>query len=186
MRIYTRTGDKGTTGLFSGERVSKAHPRVEVYGALDEVNSVLGAALSSRPCDEVARLISQLQPVLFDLCADMATIPKPESHPRIRAEHIQWLEDEMDRMTAQLPELHAFILPGGTPSASMLHVARCVTRRAERLAVAASATERLPHDAMVFLNRLSDFLFVLSRRENHLSGVDSPAWAPNEAGRLHD
>lgn len=182
VRIYTKSGDRGTTGLFSGERVEKTHPRVEAYGTLDEMNSVFGVVLASNPAAEVAALLTRVQSLVFELGSDLATRPKPGHPRRISAEHTAWLEQEIDRMTADLPPLRAFVLPGGTPAAAHIHVARTICRRAERAALVAAASEEIPADALVFLNRLSDFLFVLARYENQLSGVDEPVWLPEKSG----
>ncbi len=178
VRIYTKSGDKGQTGLFSGERVSKTHPRVEAYGTLDEMNSHLGVVRSLRPAGPVDEKLDFLQRLVFELGSDLATVPAPDTQPRIRDEHVKWLESGIDEMTAAVPPLRAFILPGGSPAAAHLHVARCVCRRAERAALLAAATETIPKPALVFLNRLSDFLFALARYENALSGVSEREWKP--------
>ena len=139
MKIYTRTGDDGTTALFSGGRVAKTHLRVETYGTVDELNSTLGLARSAGAASEA--WLQQIQIQLFHLGADLATPLDSKSDwvVRVDAEAVEWLEAIIDEMTAQLPELKHFILPGGTPAAAHLHVARTICRRAERLAVGLAA-----------------------------------------------
>ncbi len=178
MPIYTKTGDKGATGLFSGERVSKTHPRVAAYGTVDELNSILGVVQAFAPREPVREALGRVQVLAFDLGGDLATVPDAAWKPRITEEHVQWLEKEIDRIVAELPRLRAFLLPGGSPAAAHLHVARTVCRRAEREALHAATTEQIPPMALIFLNRLSDFLFVLARFENHLAGVSETEWQP--------
>lgn len=173
MRIYTRTGDDGTTGLFSGGRVPKTHPRVEACGTVDELNSVIGAARSSGPRPEVADLLEAVQCQLFKLGADIATPDEAAKVDRIGAGEAAWLEAEIDRMNGLLPELRRFTLPGGTPAAAQIHVARAVSRRCEREALRLGVGSR---EALVYLNRLSDFLFTLARFENWQSGVAETEW----------
>lgn len=176
MKIYTRTGDDGTTALFSGGRVDKTHLRVETYGTVDELNSMLGLARSSGAVS--GDWLTQIQTQLFHLGADLATPLDSKSDwvVRVDAEAIQWLEDIIDEMTAQLPELKHFILPGGTPAAAHLHVARTICRRAERLAVALAAETALNAQILPYLNRLSDALFTLARWENFQAGVSEEEW----------
>lgn len=182
MKIYTRTGDSGTTGLFGGGRVSKAHPRIEAYGTVDETNAQLGLAralLRGAPGhDELDPVLHALQAELFELGADLATPAGSKAVvPRVGAGHAARLEGLIDRFDGALPPLRSFILPGGTPAAAALHMARTVCRRAERLAVAAAA-EGLNEQAVVYLNRLSDLLFVLARWANHRAGEGDVAWHP--------
>jgi cob(I)alamin adenosyltransferase len=173
MKIYTCTGDDGTTGLFSGERVAKTHPRVVAYGAVDEVNSILGVARASNPQGEVDGLLEIVQRQLFKLGADLATSGDSSKVERISSAETKWLEAEMDRMTAQSPPLTHFILPGGTLAAAHIHVARTVSRRCEREAMHVDGCSR---EVLVYLNRLSDFFFTLARFENHLAGVAEIEW----------
>ncbi|MEI6072067.1 MAG: cob(I)yrinic acid a,c-diamide adenosyltransferase [Verrucomicrobiae bacterium] len=180
MRIYTGTGDGGETSLFSGQRVSKADPRVVAYGTLDEMNSVLGAALAAAPSAEVQEALVALQFLVFDLCTDLATAPKPGQCPRITDESIARIERQMDLLTEKLPPLRAFVLPGGSPAAAQIHIARTIARRAEREAVSAAAVEPISRQPLVFLNRLSDFLYLLARRENQLSGTLETEWIPSQ------
>jgi cob(I)alamin adenosyltransferase len=175
MKIYTRTGDDGTTGLFSGGRVSKTHPRVDAYGAVDELNSVLGAARASSPQPEIGKLLEHVQGQLFKLGADLATAGDEKGAMRIGSEDVAWLESMIDEMSARLPALMHFILPGGTPAAAQIHVARAISRRGER---EAWRVEDVRQEARVYLNRLSDFLFVLARFENSLSKVGEMEWRP--------
>ncbi len=177
MKIYTRSGDAGTTSLFTGERVSKSHPRVMAYGSIDELNAQLGVARSSDPSTQVDQILRRLQVLLFTLGADLATPFGGRQVTRISAEDVDDLEKEIDSLQAHLPPLQSFILPGGTPAAAAIQLARCVCRRAEREALL------LPEDgvnkpALIFLNRLSDHLFVLARFQNHLSGIKEGEWIP--------
>ena len=167
-KIYTRTGDQGATRLASGEQVSKADLRVEAYGAVDEANACLGLARLHTE-GELDAMLARVQNELFDLGADLATPPQEgETHAlRMVQSQVDRLEREIDSMNAQLPPLASFILPGGTPTAANLHLARTVVRRAERAAVrlAQSGAEASP-SAIRYLNRLSDYLFVAARHAN--------------------
>lgn len=179
VKIYTRTGDAGDTGLFSGERVPKDHPRVCSYGSVDECNSFLGAVISLGCHPEIAEAVSTLQHLLFKLGADLATKSDSRHLQRVSAQDVLDLEQRMDALHAVLPPLRAFILPGGTPAAACLQIARAVCRRAEREAITASRTENLNPQALIVLNRLSDYLFLLARRQNQLSGCQEPEWQPD-------
>ncbi|MFV1980261.1 MAG: cob(I)yrinic acid a,c-diamide adenosyltransferase [Rhodothermia bacterium] len=190
MKIYTKTGDSGTTGLFGGDRVSKHHIRIEAYGTVDELNAAVGllrsgliiAALPSPDrFTEIDTALARIQNELFVLGADLATPSgaKP-SVPRVSSLMTTTLELEIDRFSERLPELTSFVLPGGSEAASRLHVARTVCRRAERLVVHASAKESLNPEIVRYLNRLSDHLFVLARLANHLEDVKAPEWHPIE------
>ncbi len=184
MKIYTRTGDTGTTALFGGDRVGKNHPRIEAYGTVDETNAYLGLArslLEHQPgAVRLEPLLARLQDDLFILGADLATPSESRAVvPRIDQAHITRLEEAIDAFEADLPPLKHFILPGGTSVAGMLHVARTVCRRAERLTVAASAEEAISLEATIYLNRLSDLLFVLARWVNRQAGIEEAAWKPN-------
>ncbi len=173
MKIYTRTGDDGTTGLFSGGRVPKTHARVELYGTVDELNSVLGVARSSRPQPAVGALLEAVQRQLFKLGADLATPGGNAKVARITQAEVAWLEAEIDRMAGRLPPLSHFILPGGTAAAAQIHVGRAISRRCEREALRFEVGGR---DVLIYLNRLSDFLFTLARFENWTSGVSEAEW----------
>jgi cob(I)alamin adenosyltransferase len=175
MKISTGTGDDGTTGLFSGARVPKTHPRVAAFGAIDEANSLLGAARASAPQAEVGVLLEALQRQLFKLGADLATPGGAGTVERIGDRDIRWLEEETDRIAARVPPLTGFVLPGGTGAAAQIHVARAVARRAEREAILVGDCSR---DVLVYMNRLSDFLFMLALLENHLAGRAETGWRP--------
>jgi cob(I)alamin adenosyltransferase len=178
-RIYTRGGDKGKTSLGDGARVPKQSPRVEAFGTVDEANAAIGLArLHADPAADA--MLARIQNDLFDLGADLCT---PEDGKRgagalrIVAAQVKRLETEIDAMNAELQPLNSFILPGGTPAAAYLHLARTVTRRAERLACALAADEKINAEAIKYLNRLSDHLFVLGRRLND-NGVRDVLWRP--------
>jgi cob(I)alamin adenosyltransferase len=175
-RIYTRTGDDGTTGLVDGSRRSKADPRLHVVGTVDETNAAIGLArLHASPATAMA--LGRVQNDLFDLGADLATPDGIEGALRIVPEQVAWLETQIDAATAVLSPLTSFILPAGTPAAASLHLARTIARRAERDGVAAAAAgEVLSSTAMQYLNRLSDYLFVLCRVENAATG--DVLWVP--------
>src|SRR4051812_12281799 len=174
MKIYTKTGDDGETGLFGGPRVGKDHPRIEAYGTVDELNAVLGLVRTASPPAEIDSLLARVQNELFDLGAELAT-PDPKSRGTnlIDSERIQALEAAIDQFEIGLEPLKTFILPGGTSAAAWLHLARTVCRRAERLVVALSrdSHENVSNATVIYLNRLSDLLFVLARAANHLAGV---------------
>ncbi|KPF77831.1 cob(I)yrinic acid a c-diamide adenosyltransferase [alpha proteobacterium AAP81b] len=174
-RIYTRTGDDGSSGLVDGSRRSKANPRFAVMGSVDEANAAIGLArLSASPTTDA--LLSRIQNDLFDLGADLATPGEIDGALRIVPAQVEWLEAQIDAATAALAPLTSFILPAGTPAATALHLARTITRRAERDAVAAvEAGEALGQPALHYLNRLSDCLFVLARIENPAGDV---LWVP--------
>ena len=182
-RIYTRTGDAGSTRLATGQAVSKSDLRVEAYGAVDETNACVGLARTHLSEDPVFdALLARIQNELFDLGADLATPPKPDEGPgsalRIVDSQVARLESEIDTLNADLPELKSFILPAGAPAAAALHLARTVCRRAEREAVRlVEAGEPVSGPAMRYLNRLSDLLFVAARWANG-RGADEVFWSP--------
>lgn len=178
MKIYTKTGDDGTTSLFSGGRVTKTHLRVVAYGTVDELNSVIGVARAHQPTTQTTQWLEQVQNQLFNLGADLATPldAKTEWVVRMDAGTIQWLEASIDEMTDDLPTLKNFILPGGTPAAAQLQVARTVCRRAERCVIELAQTEPVGELTMHYLNRLSDWLFTLARWENHQQGIPEAKW----------
>ena len=181
-KIYTKTGDKGSTRLASGQPVSKTDPRVEAYGAVDELNAVIGVArLHSGQNDRIDAMLARIQNELFDLGADLATplepAPKWEAL-RIQASQIERLEAEIDWMNESQKPLDSFILPGGSPLSAHLHMARTVCRRAEREAIRlVGAGEAATPEAVIYLNRLSDHLFVAARRAN-AHGADDVLWKP--------
>ncbi|RYD51761.1 MAG: cob(I)yrinic acid a,c-diamide adenosyltransferase [Sphingobacteriales bacterium] len=179
MKIYTKTGDKGTTALIGGVRVPKNHLRIECYGTVDELNSYIGVVRDAANDEEANGWLQEIQDRLFTIGAELATAPNKEvkmAIPDLHAEDISLLEGLMDQMNETLPEMRSFILPGGNLAASHCHVARCVCRRAERLAVALEAEEaNVPELVIPYLNRLSDFLFTLCRYLTHkANGVETP------------
>lgn len=178
MKIYTKTGDGGQTGLFSGERVDKDHVLVRAYGTLDELNSHLGMVLSLQPAEEVAVLVHRLQGLLFEAGADLATRPGGRALRRLEAADVAELEKRMDQIQERLPELRSFILPGGTAAGAQLQLARAVCRRAERECYTAHRDFPLNPHLLLWLNRLSDYLFLLARLENWLCGVTETPWQP--------
>ena len=185
-RIYTRTGDDGTTSLFGGERVGKGNPRIDAYGTVDETNSIVGlvrAHLRDEPGEEeLDPVLGDLQDELFVVGADLATPLNAEPVvERIEEDHVSALEDRIDRFDADLPSLDRFILPGGTPVGASLHSARTVCRRAERRSVEASTSTPINEQAIVYLNRLSDLFFVLARWANRQAGVREDTWGPSSA-----
>ncbi|KQX21601.1 MULTISPECIES: cob(I)yrinic acid a,c-diamide adenosyltransferase [unclassified Sphingomonas] len=180
-RIYTRTGDRGETGLVDGSRLSKSAPRMAAIGDVDELNSAIGVALTHALPDDARAQLGRIQNELFDLGADFAT-PGPDFAPsemrlRIVAAQVERLEAEIDAMNAELEPLRSFVLPGGDPGAAAVHLARAICRRAERAAVAADADVGLNPVGLAYVNRLSDHLFVLARRLNR-AGAGDPLWKP--------
>ncbi|WP_373486633.1 cob(I)yrinic acid a,c-diamide adenosyltransferase [Blastomonas sp.] len=178
-KIYTRTGDDGTSGLVDGSRVSKHAPRMVAIGDVDELNSALGLAVIALGDSVFAADLLRVQNDLFDLGADIATpgddFTPSEMSLRIVSSQVDWLEARIDAMNDALPPLTSFILPGGSPAAAAVHLARAIARRAERSLVAASVDASINPAARIYINRLSDFLFVLARRIN--DGND-PLWVP--------
>jgi len=180
FKIYTKTGDKGSTSLIGGVRVPKNHIRIDAYGTVDELNSQLGVVNDSLNNVEVKDWIHEIQDRLFTVGSLLATNPDKEVKmqlPDLYDADVTWLEEHIDKMNETLPEMRAFILPGGNLSASMAHVARCICRRAERICVAMQQeNEYVPELVVRYLNRLSDFLFVLARYISHLSGGEEIPW----------
>ncbi len=178
MKIYTKTGDAGETSLFAGGRVRKSHLRVECYGTVDELNSTLGLVRALGVPPRAEAWLERVQNELFVLGADLATPmdANPSWLVRMEAAPISVLENDIDSMTAELAPMRAFILPGGTQAAAMLHVARTVCRRAERLCVALAEQEPINPQDVIYLNRLSDFLFTLARWVNLQAGESETKW----------
>jgi cob(I)alamin adenosyltransferase len=181
MKIYTRTGDQGQTGLFGGGRVGKDDPRVEAYGEIDELNAVIGLARAAASMPRIDEVLVSVQRDLFSIGALLATPDREKMHQHlakalIDAGRIAQLEQAIDDADADLPPLHAFVLPGGAPKAAALHVARTVCRRAERGVIHLAAAVELPPLVVVYLNRLSDLLFTLARLANHLAGAGEVTW----------
>ncbi len=182
-KLYTRTGDGGTTRLGAGTEVPKDSLRVEAYGTVDELNACLGYAVSLGVCERLGPELKTVQNRLFDLGGDLATpaSEQPEFHvPRIEARHVEALERLIDELTEAVGPLENFVLPGGAPAAAALHVARTVCRRAERRVIALSRVEDIGEHMVPFVNRLSDALFVMSRFENLQAEVPEPLWEPGQ------
>jgi cob(I)alamin adenosyltransferase len=180
-RIYTRSGDEGSTGLGGGQRVSKDAPRIEAYGTVDELNAFVGAAIAAGVAPDLVSTLETIQNDLFNLGADLCVLEEDKqkmSLPGIEQRQIDTLEQLLDRLTAELGPLENFILPAGTPAAAMLHVARTVCRRAERRVLTLASQEPVGSCVVKYLNRLSDALFVMSRFENKLKGVSETYWQP--------
>ena len=173
-KIYTRTGDKGETGLVGGKRVSKDSPRIWAYGTVDELNSAIGLARAFRTDKKTDAILAGIQSDLFNLGAVLATPGQSPIH--IKADRIRALEKLMDECNAKLGPLREFILPGGTPAGAQLHVARTICRRAERFCVRLAREEQIGELVIPYLNRLSDALFVLARWANHKQGVKETFW----------
>lgn len=180
-KIYTRTGDEGKTGLADGRRVDKDDPRVTAYGAVDEANAALGLARNHVE-PNILKLISRIQNDLFDLGADLSTPLKEteENVLRIIPEQVLWLENQIDALNENLEPLTSFILPGGSEAAAALHLARTIVRRAERQVVSLGKKEPTNPEALKYLNRLSDYLFVLGRHLND-KGKNDLLWVPGKS-----
>ncbi len=180
MKIYTKTGDKGETGLFGGERVSKNSLRIEAYGTIDELNAFIGLAIIEVSDNSVKDLVQKIQNWLFSIGADLAT-PDNEKTKKLNVfrtteEYYLYIEKEIDNYESKLDELRNFILPGGTKGAALLHICRTITRRAERMVVALNSTVKIGNNIIIFLNRLSDLFFVLARFDNAVTGTPDIEW----------
>lgn len=179
MKIYTKKGDEGETSLYGGQKVSKSSLRIASYGTVDELNSILGMVLAEKPTAKTERLLKIVQEQLFVLGADLATpISKEVRINRISEKEVEFLESSIDDMETYLPALKNFILPGGTKAGASIHYARTVCRRAERLTVECSDDEEISPLSLIYLNRLSDFLFVLGRFENYSTNTEETPWIP--------
>lgn len=181
MKIYTRTGDRGDTGLFGGGRVPKDHPRVAAYGDVDELNAAIGLARAAEPLPRVDEVLVPIQRDLFSIGALLATPDRDKmaqhlEKAQLTEERIRGLEHAIDACDRELDPLRSFILPGGTQKAAALHLARTVCRRAERSVVSLARDEELPSIVVVYLNRLSDLLFSLARVSNRRSGAGEVTW----------
>ncbi|HSM05967.1 MAG TPA: cob(I)yrinic acid a,c-diamide adenosyltransferase [Longimicrobiales bacterium] len=181
MKIYTRTGDAGDTGLFGGGRVSKDHYRVAAYGSVDELNAHVGWAVATVADAQIRNWLQTVQHDLFAIGADLSSVPREdgtrhEHLPDLPVDRVQEMEGWIDTSDGELAPLRAFILPGGTPGAAALHVARTICRRAERAVVHLATLEPVEEAVVVYLNRLSDLFFTLARLENHRSGVADVVW----------
>jgi cob(I)alamin adenosyltransferase len=177
-RIYTRGGDRGETSLGDGTRVPKVDCRIGAFGSVDELNSHIGVVLAGDLPDELRAVLARVQNELFDVGADLSVPFGVTDRLRVTQEQIQALEEDCDRFNVALPELTSFVLPGGTETAARLHVARAVCRRAERDALAAAEDLGINQLVLVYLNRLSDLLFILARTANAAVGSDEPLWRP--------
>jgi cob(I)alamin adenosyltransferase len=178
--MYTRTGDKGETGLFSGEKTPKDSLRVEAYGTVDELSSSIGLARALSDDNDVGRILERVQGDLFLVSAELATLPKKNGRVKpseITEQSVKSLEEDIDRLDTELPQLSEFIFPDGTRSAAALHLARSIARRAERRTVTLSRKEEIPAQVIPYLNRLSSLLFVLARIANKRSGVEEAKWS---------
>ncbi len=178
-RVYTRTGDDGTTGLGGGQRVGKDSPRIAAYGTVDELNAQIGMAIAAGLEAELVSELERIQNELFHLGSDLCFLEEDKQStalPGIEEHHITSLEELMDRLSAGLPPLENFVLPGGSPGAARLHVARTCCRRAERELVQLAGEERVGAYTLRYLNRLSDALFVMARYENARKGIQEPTW----------
>lgn len=189
MKIYTKTGDNGTTALFGGTRVKKYNPRIESYGTVDELNSYIGLIKDQDINSNAKEALLKIQNELFTLGAMLATPPEKETLksgkerlniPKIDEDSILFLENEIDKMDEILPQMTHFILPGGHQAVSFCHVARCVCRRAERLSVELNDDEPINEDILKYLNRLSDYLFVLARKLSLDLQVEEIKWIPTK------
>ena len=180
-RIYTRGGDEGETSLGDGSRVSKLDCRIGAFGTVDELNSALGVALAGELPDRVRGALEQVQNELFDVGADLSVPWGITDRLRVQHRMIERLEELCDTFNDELPELRSFVLPGGTEAAARLHVARTVCRRAERDVLLGSREVELNPLVLVYLNRLSDLLFILARLANAHAGVDEPLWKPGSS-----
>jgi len=177
-KIYTRGGDAGETSLGDGSRVSKLDGRIEAFGTVDELNAALGVVLAGDLPDELRGVLARVQNELFDVGADLSVPAAVEGRLRVDQSLVDRLEHDCDRFNADLPELRSFVLPGGTEAAARLHVGRTICRRAERDVLRAAKEHELGPLVAVYLNRLSDLLFVLARAANALAGQDEPLWKP--------
>jgi len=180
-RIYTRGGDAGETSLGDGSRVSKLDERIAAYGTVDELNAAIGVVLAGECAAALRPVLSRVQNELFDLGADLSVPLEREERLRVTQELVDALEADCDRFNADLPELRSFVLPGGTEAAARLHVARTVCRRAERETLVAAGAHVVNPLALVYLNRLSDLLFILSRAANAADGREEPLWRPGSS-----
>lgn len=176
MKIYTRTGDDGTTGIIGGERLSKGDLLIEVIGEVDELNAALGLARNAAVSDVSWKLLPCLQDLLFQVAAVLAD-PKGVAGMSVGEERVAWMEGEMDRLTADLPPLRNFVLPGGSAGAAQLHLSRTICRRAERRLTQLALDHSVPSVLLHLINRLSDLLFILARHENKVSGTDEILWS---------
>jgi len=180
MKIYTKTGDEGNTGLFGGKRLPKDDLRIEAYGTVDELNSHIGLLRDQQACTEHIDTLLEIQDRLFTMGSLLATDPEKSNLklPQLQEDDILLLENEIDKMNELLPEMRSFVLPGGHQSVSFCHIARCVCRRAERRVVTLTQAAQIDPLIVKYLNRLSDYLFVLSRMLSHKLNAPETPWKP--------
>lgn len=186
MKIYTKTGDDGTTGLFNGQRVSKSSLRVETYGTVDELNSVIGIVLTYQVPEEIRADLCKISNLLFVLGSNLASPDESINSgklSKISSTETIWLEKTIDSYSEKLPPLKSFILPGGSQISAFLHLARTVCRRAERLIVALAEKEKIDKNLVIFLNRLSDYFFTSARYANFLLGYNDTLWQKSQISK---
>ncbi len=176
VKIYTKTGDDGTTGLIGGKRVKKSSLRIMAYGTVDELNSAIGIILSSKLDNDINNLLTKIQNDLFVVGADLANADMKNTSNRIRVEMVQFLENEIDKLEKDLAPINYFILPGGDPIASQVHLARAISRRAETQIVNLAENEEINKTCQIYINRLADLLFVLARIINKRKMIKDVAW----------
>ena len=180
-KIYTRGGDAGETSLGDGSRVSKLDTRIAAFGTADELNSAIGVVVAGDCPASIRGMLERVQNELFDLGADLSVPVEVEDRLRVTQAQVDRLEEDCDRFNADLPELKSFVLPGGSEAAARLHVARTICRRAERGALVVAEAERVNRLVVVYLNRLSDLLFILARAANAADGHEEPLWRPGSS-----
>ena len=178
MKIYTKTGDDGTTGLQGGTRISKSNIRLQAYGAIDELNASIGLILSSKFNDELEKLLRNIQNDLFLVGSDLSNPDLTSSKNRVTPEMVVNIEKNIDRLEAELSPITNFILPGGHEIASLIHISRAITRRAETQAVLLDEKEKINEECKKYLNRLSDLFFVIARIVNKKNGFEDIIWKP--------
>ena len=178
MKIYTKTGDDGKTSLFDNTRVWKSHDRIMSYGAVDELNSALGIILSMKIDSDLTEILSKIQNDLFIVGSDLANPDATNQEIRTTNDMILSLEAIIDKLESELPQLTSFILPGGVLASSMIHLARTIARRAETHVVSLSQNEKITRESFVYLNRLSDLLFIIARTINKRNNINDTIWKP--------
>ena len=178
MKIYTKTGDDGTTGLQNNIRISKAELRIQAYGSVDEVNSFLGVILSNKIDNDIRNMLIQVQNDLFIVGSDLSNLDQKDIKNRVSEKMIEFLEKNIDELEKELDPIKNFILPGGHPISSWFHVSRAITRRAETQVISLSEKEKININCIKYLNRLSDFLFVVARTINKRNQISDVIWKP--------
>ena len=178
MKIYTKTGDDGNTGLQGDFRISKSHPRIIAYGTVDEANAAIGVVLTNTLDDDISQLLNQIQNDLFLLGSDLSNQNLNDLKNRVTLEMIEKLEESIDTFESELPPITNFILPGGNVAASQIHQVRTIVRRAETLVVKLSDKDEINSNCIKYLNRLSDLMFVLGRLINKRKGIEDILWKP--------